>query len=297
MRDFEQHPLQLFENSRYRRVSRASSRLTIQAIFRNQIRGAFLLVGNIQHTFWTGVGQFHQHHLRAFQVVGDCGLQHSLPHQRIGSDRFRKRRPGEESPRQKRHHQKRGEACRERPTPREEHARGTRGRHRRKPAFDPLPDLLAILRSALGNRDRFHTLLNQFVVTQGIHFAGLARGSSALLNFCTARKTLCLAALVWHSSARLTSSMLKPSKCLKTKAVRSVGLNSCMASARRSRTSPLMAKRSGEGLVERGEFKGSSMSLSDVRLRERSRSREELAAIRYSQLPKLARPSNLSKLL
>ncbi len=64
---------------------------------------------------------------------------------------------------------------------------------------------------------------NQLFFTQVIHFAVLAKGSRALLNFCTARNTLCLAAPGWQPSTRLTSSMHMPSKCRSTNAVRSEG--------------------------------------------------------------------------
>ncbi len=91
---------------------------------------------------------------------------------------------------------------------------------------------------------------NQLFFTQVIHFAVLAKGSRALLNFCTARNTLCLAAPGWQPSTRLTSSMHMPSKCRRTNAVRSEGLKSVIASATRSRTWPLMATRSGAGSWE-----------------------------------------------
>src|SRR5450759_5135080 len=86
---------------------------------------------------------------------------------------------------------------------------------------------------------------NQLFFTQVVHLAVLTKGSRALLNFCTARNTLCLAAPGWQPSTRLTSSIHMPSKCRRTNAVRSEGLNSVIASATRSRVSPLMAMRSG----------------------------------------------------
>src|SRR5205823_4237016 len=72
---------------------------------------------------------------------------------------------------------------------------------------------------------------DQLLFTQVIHFAVLTKGSSALLSFCTARNTLCLAAPGWQPRTWLTSSMHMPSKCRSTKAVRSEALNSFMASA------------------------------------------------------------------
>src|ERR1035437_5793966 len=46
---------------------------------------------------------------------------------------------------------------------------------------------------------------NQLFFTQVVHLAVLTKGSSSLLNFCTARKTLCMAAPGWQPSKRLTS--------------------------------------------------------------------------------------------
>src|ERR1019366_3343805 len=67
---------------------------------------------------------------------------------------------------------------------------------------------------------------NQLFFTQVVHVAVLTKGSRALLNFCTARNTLCLAAPGWQPSTRLTSSIHMPSKCRRTNAVRSEMLNS-----------------------------------------------------------------------
>src|SRR5664280_3631731 len=76
---------------------------------------------------------------------------------------------------------------------------------------------------------------NQLFFTQVVHLAALTKGSSALLNFCTARNTLCLAAPGWQPSTRLTSSIHMPSKWRSTNAVRSEALNSVMAPVTRSR--------------------------------------------------------------
>src|SRR5436305_7637465 len=88
---------------------------------------------------------------------------------------------------------------------------------------------------------------DQLFFGQMIHLAVPTRGSSALRNFFTARNTLCRAAVGWHPSTRLTSSMHIPSKCRSTKAVRSETLSWLVAAEIRDRASPLIAIRSGVG--------------------------------------------------
>src|SRR5262249_14296300 len=53
---------------------------------------------------------------------------------------------------------------------------------------------------------------DQLFYAEMIHRDTLTRGSRARLSFCTARKTLCLAAPGWHSRIWLTSSIHMPSK-------------------------------------------------------------------------------------
>src|SRR5262245_14529573 len=265
-------------------------------------------------------------------------LAHLLLARRLDSGRasrhFRRRLAAvmrEEPSRQERSDQHGGEdSSRCQPPP---HGRGqpTEPPPRRNLRLDAAPELGPIFGAAFGNRQRidriqhalqravghaaivagFQVLLageslpffsvimqNQLFFTQVFHLAPLITGSRARLSFCTARNTLCLAAPGWHSSTRLTSSMHMPSKCRSTKAVRYVALSSFMASATRSRTSPLNVTRSGDGSFEGSVTTGSSISgsgwatCSDRRFFERTRSSEQLAAMRYSHVPKLARSSN-----
>ena len=71
-------------------------------------------------------------------------------------------------------------------------------------------------------------------------------GSSATRIFFTARNTLCFVAFVFSPSARLISSIERPSKWRSTNAARSMRLRDYIAEATRSCTSALNIKRSGE---------------------------------------------------
>ena len=56
----------------------------------DQVAGALLFVGDIHGAFGIGVGQFDQHHLRAFQIVADRHQQDALAGLRIGRGYLRR---------------------------------------------------------------------------------------------------------------------------------------------------------------------------------------------------------------
>src|SRR5262249_8660864 len=98
--------------------------------------------------------------------------------------------------------------------------------------------------------------------TQVVHFTALppqraervvvpgpAYRSSCCRNFCTARKTLFLAALTFRFKAWLISSIDRPSMWRMVKATRSAGVSSPRAPAIRRFISALSSRRSGPGAV------------------------------------------------
>ena len=129
----------------------------------------------------------------------------------------------------------------------------------------------------------------------------VTNGSSAARIFRTARKMLCLVALVRRLSVCPISSIDMPSKCRSVNAARSIGLSRSIASTTRSWISALSASRSGSlgpppCVVTAGASVSSDSAscASSRRGRARIRSIEQLTVIRWSQVPKFARDSNRS---
>src|SRR5579864_2892093 len=147
-----------------------------------------------------------------------------------------------------------------------------------------------------------------------VHFASPypppqpARGSSWERSFCTARKTQFLAALVLTFSAWLISSIDCPSMWRMVKAIRSAGVSRPMACATLVWISALSSTRSGPGPVAgsctcrpssgSGESAIEYVSLFCICVfLELRKSRARFTAMRYSQVPKLARSSNPPRFL
>src|SRR5258707_14652404 len=105
-----------------------------------------------------------------------------------------------------------------------------------------LGDLAAVLGVAI-------EVQHDLFLRQMVHFVWLVSGSSCCRSFCTARKTLFLAALGFSFKVWLISSIDLPSMCRMVKATRSGGVSRPMACAIFDFTSALSSNRSGPGLV------------------------------------------------
>src|ERR1051326_3812545 len=126
-----------------------------------------------------------------------------------------------------------------------------------RPAFGAHGQVALDLRFALRvtvimQYDLFFTQVVHFIALPpsraGCADPGPAYGSSCCRSFCTARKTLFLAALIFRFSAWLISSMERPSIWRIVKATRSAGVSSPMAPAILRFISALNSRRSGPGL-------------------------------------------------